>query len=170
MSQRRHCGKAIEAQPSLRPDRVRDRVVACQTACRESHASVGPRRSGVAERHITKLARGKTPRIPEPCLAEKCSLQRCSVRRYRRGLSHRRGNSAFTASLTAGTAGHHSTDNEADAYAAAVDPPDAELCGTLRWVVHLPAIAPASSVNRRAAEPCRGAWRAPGRADPRFAR
>jgi hypothetical protein len=31
-----------------------------------------------------------------------------------RGLSHRRGNSAFTASLTADTAGHHPTDDEAD--------------------------------------------------------
>jgi hypothetical protein len=39
--------------------------------------------SGVAGREIANLARGKTPRIPEPWLAEKCSIQRCSVRRYR---------------------------------------------------------------------------------------
>jgi hypothetical protein len=37
-----------------------------------------------------------------------------SVHRYQRGLPHRRGNSAFTASLTADTTGHHPTDDEAD--------------------------------------------------------
>jgi hypothetical protein len=68
----------------------------------------------------------KDTSIPEPCLAEKCSLQRCSVRRYRRALSHRRGNSAFTASLTADGAGHHPTDDEADDSI-----PDDEACEEL---------------------------------------
>jgi hypothetical protein len=110
-SQHRHCGKAIEAQPScgqiassMRPRRrVLDGLQgkSCVRGTPQEPASQCEK-SG-------NLAHAEAPRIPEPCPAEKCSLRRCSVRRYRRALSHRRGNSAFT-SMTADTAEHHPTD------------------------------------------------------------
>jgi hypothetical protein len=114
-SQRRHCGKAIEAQPFLWPGRVIDET-ASSRARRPAGKVMRPwdhARAGVAVREIANLAHAKAPRIPEPCPAEKCSLRRCSVRRYRRALSHRRANSAFTA-MTADTAEHHPTDDGAD--------------------------------------------------------
>jgi hypothetical protein len=74
-SQRRHCGKAIEAQPSLWPDRVID-----ETAPSRARRPLGkvmrpwdPARLASHEKSQTRAR--KDTSIPEPGLAEKCSLQ-----------------------------------------------------------------------------------------------
>jgi hypothetical protein len=67
---------------------------------------------GVAGREIANLAHAKAPRIPEPVSTRK--MQSPTLFGYRRALSHRPGNSAFSASLTVDIAGHHPTDDEAD--------------------------------------------------------
>jgi hypothetical protein len=114
-SRRRHCGKAIEAQPSLWPDRVIDET-ASSRARRPAGKVMRPMtpQEPASRSEKSQTRARKDTSIPEPCLAEKCSLQRCSVRQYRRALPCRRGNSAFAASLTAEGAGHHPIDDEAD--------------------------------------------------------
>jgi hypothetical protein len=60
-SRRRHCGKAIEAQPSLWPDRVIDETaaVACQTACREKPCVRGTAQEPATQSEKTETVYGK---------------------------------------------------------------------------------------------------------------
>jgi hypothetical protein len=105
----RHCGKAIEAQPScgqiapsMRPRRSCARRPAGKLMRRWGHA-----RAGVAER--ARAWKGSS--LPEPsCLAEKCSLRRCSVRRYRLVYITAAWEQRVHRKLDGRYSGHHPTD------------------------------------------------------------
>jgi hypothetical protein len=114
-------GKKVAAQPLRQGDRGASRLVAGSRIDETASSRAGrpqgkvmrPRdhaRAGVAEREIANLAQGKTPRIS----SRKMQSPPLFGSMISAGLSHRRGNSAFTASLTADRAGHHPTDDEAD--------------------------------------------------------